>query len=187
MLASVDIGQLVMETVAQLEGRLIGKDVFIRIDAPAQMAPIESDRGKLKQVLINLLGNAIKWTDAGSITLRVHVEREMRRPVRIDVIDTGVGIAEEHQQAIFGAFEQVGVWPARQHGGTGLGLTISRSLCQLMGYELTVASRAGAGSTFSIIMDVPASLPPVDGAPVAAVDGEGFAADARRTAALGPA
>ncbi|HEU4642182.1 MAG TPA: ATP-binding protein [Gemmatimonadaceae bacterium] len=187
MLASVDIGQLLMETVAQLEGRLIGKDVFIRIDAPAQMAPIESDRGKLKQVLINLLANAIKWTDAGSITLRVHVDGGVMRPVRIDVIDTGIGIAEEHQEAIFEAFEQVGDWPARQHGGTGLGLTISRSLCQLMGYDLTVASKAGAGSTFSIIMDVPVTRPRAGEAPAAApAGGDGYAADTRHPAALRP-
>lgn len=185
MLASVDVGQLAMETVAQLEGRLLGKDVFIRIDAPAYMAPIESDRGKLKQVLINLLGNAIKWTDTGSITLRVHVDGVMQRPVRIDVIDTGIGIAEEHQTAIFEAFEQVGDWAARQHGGTGLGLTISRSLCQLMGYELAVASTVGVGSTFSIVMEIPTARSQPGSAAAAPATGPGYAATRRRMAALG--
>ena len=142
--SQVDLELLIRETVAQLEGRLLGKGVVIRLDLPSRMEPIETDRGKLKQVLINLLGNAIRWTEVGTITLRVQVDGSDMRPVRLDVADTGAGISEAKQQTLFVAFEN------GSEAGAGLGLPISKSLCELMGYELTVTSAVGSGSTFSI-------------------------------------
>jgi signal transduction histidine kinase len=147
----VKLEQLLRETAAQLEGRLFGRDVAIAIEAPSEVMLLQTDSGKLKQVLINLLGNAIKFTERGSITLRV-IADDNRRPVRIEVADTGIGIPEEEYEAIFEAFEQVDDGLARRRGGSGLGLAISKSLCQLLGYRLTVESAVGVGSTFSVVL-----------------------------------
>ena len=106
----------------------------------------------MKQVLINLIGNAIKFTPpAGAVTVRVTTDAA-GRPTRVDVEDTGIGIPAERQGAIFEAFEQVDSDTARRFGGTGLGLAISRRLCELMGHELVVQSEVGVGSTFSILL-----------------------------------
>jgi signal transduction histidine kinase len=118
-------------------------------DIPKGAQSIETDRQKLKQVLINLLGNALKFTERGGIVVRVIVD-VMRRPIRIEVSDTGIGIPKERLEAVFEAFEHGQTHGELETSGTGLGLTISRSLCSLMGYELSVESELGKGSTFTI-------------------------------------
>jgi signal transduction histidine kinase len=190
-LEPVDLGQLVRETVSQLEVRLLGSDVALRVDLPARASPIETDRGKLKQVLINLIGNAITWTDAGSITVRVRTDGASDRPVQVDVIDTGAGIAPAQQQTLFVAFANGSKCSAPSRGGTGLGLPISKSLCQLLGYDLTVSSEVGHGTTFSIAMsdrritaEAPVREPvPVERAAVAA-PADAYASPASKAAAL---
>jgi CheY-like chemotaxis protein len=116
------------------------------------MAPFETDRGKLKQVLINLVGNAIKFTEHGTVTVRVEIDSATARPIALDVIDTGIGIPADKQDTIFEAFQQADASSTRQHGGTGLGLTIARSFCELMGYRILVHSRVGYGSLFRIVL-----------------------------------
>ena len=148
----VDLGALVRETIAQLEGRTVDKDVRLRAEVPDPVAPFRTDPEKLKQVLINLVGNALKFTEHGSVTVRVVAEGPHARPVRIEVQDTGVGIPKEMHGRIFEAFQQADTGKARKYEGTGLGLTISRSLCTLMGYRIDVASEVGKGSTFSILL-----------------------------------
>lgn len=118
---------------------------------------IRCDPNRLKQVLLNLLSNAGKFTDTGSITLKVrsagtpgHVSK-----LHFDVIDTGVGIAPEDQARIFEPFVQGDFSNTRRHGGTGLGLTISRKLVQLMGGDITVFSEPGKGSVFSFNIIAP--------------------------------
>jgi signal transduction histidine kinase len=101
-------------------------------------------------VLINLVGNALKFTERGSVTVRVAVEPETRQPYRIDVVDTGIGVSREKLGIVFEAFQQADSTTARRFGGTGLGLAISRSLAQQLGYHLTVESEIGHGSTFSL-------------------------------------
>jgi PAS domain S-box-containing protein len=124
--------------------------------APDLPAGVRVDEKRLRQVLLNLLSNAIKFTDEGSVCLRVQFRPPGR--LRFSVEDTGVGIDEAHLEAIFRPFEQVG--DARhQSGGTGLGLAISRQLVRLMGGEIRVESRRGAGSTFSFELDVPVVEP----------------------------
>jgi signal transduction histidine kinase len=103
-------------------------------------------------VLINLIGNALKFTERGSVAVRVSADERTRRPTRIDVIDTGIGIPPERRENIFEAFQQVESAASRKYGGTGLGLTISRSLCRLLGFRLLVDSEVGRGSTFSIVL-----------------------------------
>ena len=150
--SSVSLEILIHETIAQIEGKLIGKELAIIAELPNQMKPIETDPGKFKQILINLLGNAIKFTEHGSIRVRVAVDQPTRRPVRIDVVDTGIGISRDQQHMIFEPFTQGDVKKTRKYGGTGLGLAISRTLCELLGYTMEVQSEVGVGSTFSILL-----------------------------------
>jgi signal transduction histidine kinase/CheY-like chemotaxis protein len=105
---------------------------------------VEIDEKRLRQVLLNLLGNAIKFTDKGQVTLRISAIEEI---FRFEVVDTGVGMTEEELQKIFKPFEQVGDTQKRAEG-TGLGLAISRQLVELMGSEIKVKSELGKGSTF---------------------------------------
>lgn len=144
------LDRLIAETVAQLEGRLVGKEVVLRAELPPAIAPLVTDERKLKQVLINLIGNAVKFTEIGSITLRVIVDAATSEALRIEVTDTGIGIPPARQAAIFEAFEQADGSDARRYGGTGLGLSIAMSFSHLMGYQLSVASVVGQGSTFTV-------------------------------------
>ncbi len=111
---------------------------------------LKGDPGRLRQVLINLLGNAIKFTDRGEIVLRVMNEAATPSDVvlHFSVRDTGVGIPLDRQESVFEAFTQADGSVTRTHGGTGLGLTISSQLVQLMGGRVWVESEAGKGSTF---------------------------------------
>ena len=149
----VALDALVQETLAQMEGRLLSSQVELRAELPPALAPFETDGDKLKQVLINLIGNAIKFTEKGAISVRVETAPETDRAVRIDVRDTGIGIPEERLEKIFEAFQQADNSTSRKYGGTGLGLAITRSLLQLMGYGIEVESEEGEGSTFSILFD----------------------------------
>ena len=108
------------------------------------------DANRLRQILVNLVGNALKFTDRGEIVLSCRLEHTYPEGtvVRFEVRDTGCGIAAEHQALIFEAFSQADDSMSRAHGGTGLGLAISRQLCGLMGGELGVESELGKGSTF---------------------------------------
>jgi PAS domain S-box-containing protein len=146
----VDLAALVRETVAQLEGRVVDKKVELKADLPPRIALFPTDADKLKQVLINLVGNAIKFTEKGSVTVRVVVDPKSDVPRRIDVVDTGVGIPKEMFSKIFDAFQQVDSGMSRKYEGTGLGLTISRSLSELLGCRIEVQSEIGKGSVFSV-------------------------------------
>ncbi|HEX5268863.1 MAG TPA: response regulator, partial [Gemmataceae bacterium] len=151
-LGTVALGDLVSSTLAALEGQLKGKDVRLIAELPPRLTPIQADAGKLKQVLINLVGNAIKFTDRGGVTVRVEADPADGRPLALDVIDTGVGIPQDKLDVIFEAFQQADASTTRQYGGTGLGLTIARSLCGLMGYEIKVHSSVGHGSMFRVLI-----------------------------------
>jgi signal transduction histidine kinase len=128
--------------------------VELRLEMPVAIAPLATDEGKLQQVLVKLLGNALRYTPRGSVTVRLTTDPGTRRPTRIEVIDTGLGIPADRIATIFEAFEQADDGTSRRLGGTGLGLAISRSLCELMGYTLQVTSTPGAGSTFTIELGV---------------------------------
>ena len=146
----IALDALVRDTVAQLEGRVVDKKVRLIPDLPSQIAPFPTDPEKLKQILINLVGNAIKFTEQGSVTVRLVVDPKNDVPRRIDIIDTGVGIPKDMLGRIFDAFQQVDTGMARKYEGTGLGLTISRSLSNLLGCRIEVESEIGKGSTFSL-------------------------------------
>jgi two-component system sensor histidine kinase/response regulator len=149
--ARVSLGSLVNETVDQLAGNLPENGpVILRTEIPADIQPMETDAGKLKQVLINLIGNAMKFTPRGSITVRAQTD-DRGDPVSLSVTDTGVGIPPDKLGRIFEAFQQADNSTARQYGGTGLGLTVSRALVNLLGYRLDLESEVGRGSTFRVV------------------------------------
>jgi PAS domain S-box-containing protein len=151
-MSSVDLDELVRSTLAALEGQVRGKGVKLVADIPAQLTPLETDAGKLKQVLINLVGNAIKFTERGTVTVRVETDPADGRALALDVIDTGIGIPSDKLHTIFEAFHQADTSAARKYGGTGLGLSIARSLCRLLGYGIEVHSRVGYGSMFRVVL-----------------------------------
>jgi signal transduction histidine kinase len=119
------------------------------------------DSQKLQQVLINLIGNAVKFTEQGEITIRITVESTQAKtqnpenliPIAFTVEDTGVGIAPEELDQIFDVFAQAAAG-RQMTGGTGLGLSISQSMVRLMGGEITVESNLGVGSTFRFVLPI---------------------------------
>ena len=112
---------------------------------------IRSDRPKVKQIVPNLVTNAIKFTPRGSVTLGATFSARNGR-CSISVEDTGIGIAEEDRDRIFEDFRQVDSSLARTHGGAGLGLTISRRLARMLGGEITVKSTPAQGSVFTLVL-----------------------------------
>jgi PAS domain S-box-containing protein len=146
---SVDVGEVVGEVVQTLEFQARKKGLALRSRLPGKLHPIRADRRRLKQVILNLVGNAIKFTQEGRVEVRV-IGDDDGAPARLEVEDTGIGIPAEKVEEVFAPFQQVDASHTRAYGGTGLGLAISRSLCELMGFDLDVQTRLGEGSVFHI-------------------------------------
>ena len=158
-LAPTALDGLVLDVLREMEGRSVGTAVVPRVSLPPSLRPIDADQDKLKRVLMNLVDNAVKFTDAGSFRVGIMTEPGSGRPLRLDVVDTGVGIAADRLVKVFDAFEQVETGTRRRHEGTGLGLAISRALCEAMGYRLTAVSEPGRGSAFSVLFSPDAEAP----------------------------
>jgi len=128
------------------------------------LGSIRTDRTKLKQSLLNILSNGSKFTENGRLTLVAERFEADRPMVRFAVSDTGIGMNEEQLGRLFQAFSQADASTTKKYGGTGLGLAISRRFCQLLGGDITVTSRPGEGSTFTIVLparsDAPAQIAP---------------------------
>ena len=154
----VDVAALVRDVVAGLEGQARPAGLALVADVPPALPPVAADAARLRQVLVNLVGNALKFTAAGEVRVTVEPGPD-GAPAAIAVRDTGIGIAPERQAAVFQAFEQADAFTTRQFGGTGLGLAISRQLCHGMGADLVLESTPGVGSTFRVVFGAAGSVP----------------------------
>jgi two-component system sensor histidine kinase/response regulator len=147
----VDVAALVEEARETVEGLAEQRGNRLTVDCPAGLPRIATDPLRLRQILLNLLGNACKFTEHGFIALRVTLlDLGDRRALELTVADTGIGIAPEHLPRLFEEFAQGDGSTARRFGGTGLGLAISRRLCRLLGGEISAESVVGRGSTFRV-------------------------------------
>ncbi|AYV45565.1 hypothetical protein CFHF_16780 [Caulobacter flavus] len=149
--APMDLDRLFDETLAVWTDKALEKGLRLTGDRAQAPSLIDEDAGRLRQILFNLLANAIKFTDGGEISLTSAVERsEFGDALVFTVTDTGIGIAPEHFERIFEPFTQVDASTTRKYGGTGLGLPICRRLATAMGGELRVESELGVGSRFIV-------------------------------------
>ena len=146
-----DLRVVVEEAVKLVAQKADEKDLELAVMIDPEMSMrVRGDPGRIRQILINMLGNAVKFTDVGEVVLRVRKESEHGNTVevRFEVSDTGIGIDETHQRRLFESFMQADASTTRRYGGTGLGLAICRKLVERMGGEVGVRSVAGKGSTF---------------------------------------
>jgi signal transduction histidine kinase len=144
-----DLSRLIGEIMDEVEP-LIGRSrLTVTTGVPEDLPEAENDRKKIKQVLLNLLSNAIKFTPEGFVRVQCTYDADDDR-FSVAVTDTGIGIPPEQQQSIFEEFQQVDGSISRKHGGTGLGLTISKRLAEVVTGDIELVSRAGAGSTFTL-------------------------------------
>ena len=123
----------------------------VAIDVPKDLRTLTSDRQKVKQILLNLLSNALKFTHHGGVTISARANRK-ERVLALQVSDTGIGIAAADQDRVFEDFRQLDNSPTRAYGGTGLGLSICRRLAQMLDGEISVQSTVGKGSTFTLTL-----------------------------------
>ncbi|MBD2120358.1 ATP-binding protein [Trichocoleus sp. FACHB-262] len=144
----LDLAQLVQAIAAEMSALAEEKHLKFKVHVAQPNIAIVNDSGRLRQILINLVSNAIKFTDSGSVYLEVH--ELSREQIVITVSDTGMGIDPVNQAHIFEAFRQLDQSIARRHNGTGLGLSITNALVQLMQGQITVESQIGRGSTFRV-------------------------------------
>ncbi len=150
-LDDVSLNEVMLEVTQQIEPMVRKKQLDFGIEVSAECPSIYTDRTKVKQVLLNLLSNAVKFTNRGRVSVEA---RCAPGGVRIDVIDTGIGIRQSDLQAIWEDFRQVDQSRTREFGGTGLGLSITRKLLERLGGSVTVHSTYGEGSTFSVYLPV---------------------------------
>ena len=169
-LAKIESGKLVLERIAfdLLQVAEEAVDLFSEqaaakgLELVCDVEPdcrclLLGDPGRLRQVLLNLIGNAVKFTPAGQVVLKVNLQERSEQKARLafEVRDSGIGIAEEAQRQIFDSFCQADDSTTRNYGGSGLGLTIVRDLVGMMGGELTLESALGQGSRFAFTVDFP--------------------------------
>ena len=148
-LEHVDASALARDVEELFEPQALRKGLTLAVSLPDEPVPLHTDATKLRQILINLMGNAMKFTDAGVVTLDMWLGEDC---VGFRITDTGPGIGADDLGKIFDPFTQVDQSLKRTKGGTGLGLPVSRRLAHLLGGDLAVASEAGVGTTFSLVL-----------------------------------
>jgi signal transduction histidine kinase/CheY-like chemotaxis protein/HPt (histidine-containing phosphotransfer) domain-containing protein len=167
--SKIEAGQLVVESISCSPSQIIGEvasmmrvraterkiEFQVKLDGPMPRT-IQSDPTRLRQILLNLVGNAIKFTDSGSVLLSAKLLDPANAPrprLQFDVIDTGIGIGSDAVGRLFQPFQQAETSTSRRFGGTGLGLTISKRLAQSLGGDITVESNLGRGSHFALTIE----------------------------------
>ncbi len=157
-LESVSIAPLVEEVIGTARPLAEQNKNTLSVECPPDLPPIETDAMRLRQIILNLLSNACKFTKAGDVKLQVATAvREGRKFIEIAVVDRGIGMTAEQMSRLFEEFSQADASTARQYGGTGLGLAITRRLCRMMGGDVTMASELGKGSTFTVTLPLAAA------------------------------
>ncbi|MEE8265464.1 MAG: response regulator, partial [Acidiferrobacterales bacterium] len=157
-LESFDIAKMVADVATTIQPLVAKNANALRVDCGDDLGAMRADLVKVRQALFNLLSNACKFTERGTVTLTVSQETADRIPwIIFRVRDSGIGMTPEQMEKLFQAFSQADVSTTRQFGGTGLGLAISRKFCQMMGGDITVESTFGKGSTFAIRLPVRAA------------------------------
>jgi PAS domain S-box-containing protein len=157
-----DPEEVLKSVVDLLAARAYAKEIQLTAFCdPRVPLELEMDQGLVRQILLNLIGNAIKFTDSGAVRVRLVLESSDNEQamLRIEVADTGIGIAAEHQPALFEEFVQADGSTSRRYGGSGLGLAISRRLARLMGGDIELRSMLGEGSTFVLRLPQPGRGP----------------------------
>ncbi len=151
-----DLAAVIREVVEQTAPLIDGKPVTVQLDLPEGPLNFDGDRVMLRQIVLNLLSNGIKYTDAGTVTIAAHEadDDRMGRVARIAVRDTGIGIKPEDQHRIFQPFTQLDGSPSRKVGGTGLGLVITTQFVRMHGGRIDVHSQNGQGSEFTVLLPV---------------------------------
>ena len=147
--------QLLADVASLMRVRADARNVALELAFDGPMAEfIQSDPIRFRQILINLTGNAIKFTEAGKVRLVASMlhARSANPMLQVHVIDSGIGMTEEQVAKLFRPFSQVDTSASRKHGGTGLGLAISKRLASKLGGDITVTSKAGVGSTFTVVV-----------------------------------
>ena len=181
--AEFDLLEVILEIFRLLRPGLEGRDLAFKLDIDVPWPDrLVGDCGRLRQILFNLIGNAVKFTERGHVCVTVTSAApasEPGLPLRIAVEDTGIGIAPEMQAHIFGEFNQVEENKNRNHDGTGLGLAITKRLVRMMGGDISLQSELGRGSTFVASVTLKHAEPMPPAAPA-------FAPEARDVVLIGP-
>src|SRR5215210_1671743 len=147
----VVVPDLVDEVMTEVEPLIAGTSLAVARSIAPDVPELRTDRQKVKQIILNLLSNALKFTPQGSVAIRLDYE-PAKEWVSISVADSGIGISEENQKTIFEAFQQADSSYARRQGGTGLGLTICRRMASILEGQITLVSKLGEGSTFTLVL-----------------------------------
>ena len=175
---SLDVRPFILDVTSEVESLVNEKNLSLSLVMGSALPKIRTDPTHLRQILVNLIGNAVKYTEEGSIVVKTRllqreaalaeglsqiaasIDSEVTSWLSIQVIDSGIGIPASHHERIFEEFEQVDAGPRTDspNRGTGLGLAISRRLARLLGGDLLLASQPGKGSTFTLWLPVSAPL-----------------------------
>jgi signal transduction histidine kinase len=156
VMSEVELGQLARDAVSTLLPHARKRGLTLRCELPAELPKVLSDREKIRQCLVNLVSNAVKFTPTGG-TVTVGAQEVDGGRIALYVSDTGIGIAEEHLSKVFDVFYQVDGSSTREYGGAGLGLAIVRSFVEAHGGEVQVRSTPGVGSTFTMVFPLRAA------------------------------
>jgi signal transduction histidine kinase len=145
------LAELIDEVMTEVEPLIAGTSLAVSRALAPSVPEIRTDRQKVKQIILNLLSNALKFTPHGSVSIAIDYDAALEE-ISVAVADSGIGISEENQRTIFEAFGQTDGSYTKRHGGTGLGLSICRRLATILSGRITLESRLGAGSTFTLFL-----------------------------------